>query len=229
MPRFRGGSTDAYVAFSRDSLTSGTPYSGFSANNIGFARSTDNGATWSPPTVAYDSPLDDREGGLTVGPNGTLLLHVWSTFWKHEAYASLAPGSYPQDVIDRWIRHVDSPAYRAAEKQQGAHVLISRDSGVTWSKPLPGPDSVHGGITLHDGSLLTASYREEVKNVSLYAAPAPEGRSLRTADPPASGTPGARGPWLPGQPRSGPRASGLRLFGRLWPEPSHASQLAGGG
>ena len=138
-------------------------------------RSRDNGVSWSPPTVAYDSPLDDRECGLTVGPDGCLLLHVWSTFWKRESYAALAPDSYPPEMIKRWMKHVDTPAYRAAEPQQGSHVLISRDHGLTWSKPLPGPDTVHGGITLRDGSLLTASYRVEVKDVSLYAAPAPEG------------------------------------------------------
>ena len=48
MPRFLDQSNNVYVVFSESSKTLGTPYSGFRANNIGFARSTDNGATWSP-------------------------------------------------------------------------------------------------------------------------------------------------------------------------------------
>ncbi|MCC6395008.1 MAG: hypothetical protein IT167_30730 [Bryobacterales bacterium] len=48
-PRFAGGgSNNAYLTFGRYSATLGTPYSGFSMNNIGFAVSADNGVTWGP-------------------------------------------------------------------------------------------------------------------------------------------------------------------------------------
>lgn len=138
-------------------------------------RSRDQGVTWSQPVVAYNSPIDDRECGLTVGPDGTMLLHVWSTFWQAANYTDLAPGSYPAPMIARWIKQVDSPAYRAAGTLQGAHVLLSHDSGLTWSEPRPGPDSIHGGITLQNGSLLTAGYRQEEKSISIYTAATPAG------------------------------------------------------
>jgi len=138
-------------------------------------RSRDQGITWSQPTVAYDTPIDDRECGLTVGPQGTLLLHVWSTFWKSADYTALAAGSYPQPMIERWIKQVDSPAYRAGGSFQGSHILVSHDSGLTWSAPLAGPDTIHGGITLQNGSLLVAAYRQEEKSVSIYTAVTPQG------------------------------------------------------
>jgi hypothetical protein len=47
MPRYAKNSSNAYVVWSQSSATLGTPYSGFSAGNIGFARSTDKGQTWS--------------------------------------------------------------------------------------------------------------------------------------------------------------------------------------
>lgn len=51
VPRFLGGgSNNVYLTFGRASLTVGTPYSGFSMDNVGFAKSTDNGVTWGPVT-----------------------------------------------------------------------------------------------------------------------------------------------------------------------------------
>jgi hypothetical protein len=48
IPRFAGNSSNnVYVAWSRSSATTATSYGGWPYSNIGFARSTDNGATWS--------------------------------------------------------------------------------------------------------------------------------------------------------------------------------------
>jgi hypothetical protein len=48
VPRFLGGgSNNVYVAWSRTSNTTTTPYDGQGFNNVGFSKSTDNGATWS--------------------------------------------------------------------------------------------------------------------------------------------------------------------------------------
>jgi len=49
IPRFAGNSSnDVYVAWSRSSATTATSYGQWPYSNIGFSRSSDNGATWSP-------------------------------------------------------------------------------------------------------------------------------------------------------------------------------------
>ena len=61
MPRFAGnGSSDLYVTWGRSSATLGTPYSGFSATTIAFARSVDNGVTFLPQIdlASYFYPID---------------------------------------------------------------------------------------------------------------------------------------------------------------------------
>ncbi len=137
---------------------------------IMLSRSTDGGETWLPPEVIFDSPLDDRESGLTVLGNGWILGHFWSTLHTSASYRALSPGSYRQDVIERWIRVVEGERYRSAASKQGGWMAVSRDGGRTWSKPVRGHDSVHGGIELADGSLLMAGYRDMPEGVGVFAA-----------------------------------------------------------
>ncbi|MBP9912335.1 MAG: exo-alpha-sialidase, partial [Opitutaceae bacterium] len=47
----------------------------YPAGAIVTMRSTDNGDTWSGPVVAYDTPIDDRECGLMVLPDGRIVMH----------------------------------------------------------------------------------------------------------------------------------------------------------
>ncbi len=167
-------------------------------------RSTDGGRTWSPPIVACDTPLDDRENGLTVGRDGTLALHVRSVAWTRAAYAALNPGSYPAATLARWSDHVETAAYRAAADQAGTWIYTSTDGGLTWSDPGPGPDAIHGGIVLANGTWISGAYREEQGGVAVHTAPA------------------AGGPWTRSQRLDTP-TSLHRRFG----EP-HLAQLPGG-
>jgi CubicO group peptidase (beta-lactamase class C family) len=133
-------------------------------------RSVDDGRTWSDPFVVYDSPLDDRESGITALSDGSLVVHLWSTKHTEESYGRMAPGSYFDETVQAWIETVNSPAYEDAADLQGAHVARSTDGGLTWSDIVRGPDTIHGGVELHDGSLLVASYRHAGDYVILHKA-----------------------------------------------------------
>lgn len=142
---------------------------------IFLSRSTDNGKTWLRPVVVLDSPIDDRESGITTLRDGRIVAHFWSTFHTKEFYESLAPNSYGRDLLDRWIAIVGRPGYRDEKRNSGASTAVSSDGGRTWSKLSRGHDSVHGGIELLNGSLLLASYREHRDTISVYAADSASG------------------------------------------------------
>ena len=137
------------------------------------SRSTDNGHTWQPPVVAFDTPIDDRESGITVLSGGRLLAHLMSTFHTPEKYAALRPLAYERPVLERWTAFVRRPEYQAAERFGGGHNALSTDGGRTWSAPVAGKDAIHGGIQLADGRLMVASYRETLDSITVNVAEAP--------------------------------------------------------
>ncbi len=141
---------------------------------IVLVRSADNGKTWGPPERVFDSPVDDRDAGVTILRDGRMITHFWSTHWRCEDYMNLPPEAYPKARIDRWCDEVNQPDYLAAKNWHGAWQLVSHDHGQTWSEPIPGKDAIHGGIQLSDGSLLVASYRQDEGTIGVYAAASPE-------------------------------------------------------
>ena len=145
-------------------------------------RSSDNGATWSEPVIVRDTLIDDRENGMTVLPDGRIVMHIWSTHWKAEEYRGLGPDAYPQEQLDEWIEQVSTSEYLAAENLQGSWTIISDDHGHTWSEPQRGPDSVHGGIALQDGSLLIAAYRNTRGHCTIEGTPDPTQPWTKLAD-----------------------------------------------
>lgn len=145
------------------------------------SRSKDNGRSWLPPAIIFDTPIDDRESGLTRLRDGRLLTHLRSVRFTPETYTSLPADAYPPELIDRWIDYVSKDEYRNAEPLNRAWQTISSDSGYTWSEPMPGTDSIHGGVQLDDGSLLVASYRGEGGEIGVHATPEPRSPWTRIA------------------------------------------------
>ncbi len=135
---------------------------------IMLVRSTDNGETWLPPSVIYDTLVDDRESGITVLHDGRLLTHLRSVRFEPSTYTSLPDTAYPPELIERWIGYVEKPEYKNATHLHRAWQTISSDNGYTWSDPQPSRDSIHGGIQLASGSLLVASYRDNGGNIGVY-------------------------------------------------------------
>ena len=89
-------------------------------------------------------------------------------FWKAETYDALGPEAYPRPWLERWMKEVVEPDYVAAASLDGSHLYVSLDSGVSWTRKGWGPDSIHGGVTLQDGTLMVCSYREERDAARIY-------------------------------------------------------------
>jgi hypothetical protein len=145
------------------------------------SRSTDNGATWLPPAIAYDTPLDDRESGLTRLNDGGLLAHYRSVLWTAENYLKLPDNAYETSLLGRWIYYVNQPEYQAAAPFDGSWHAVSRDHGYTWTPTRPGRDSIHGGLQLDDGSCLVAAYRDDGGHIGIYASESPLGNYRKIA------------------------------------------------
>ena len=137
-------------------------------------RSTDNGETWSPPTIIFDTIVDDRESGITVLRDGRLLTHLRSVRFPETTYTGMNEGNYPRELLDRWQDYVSKEEYKNATHLHRAFQTVSSDNGYTWSDPEHGTDSIHGGIHLANGSLLVASYREHPEKLAIYTTPNPE-------------------------------------------------------
>ncbi len=150
------------------------------------SRSTDNGETWRPPAVVYDTIIDDRESGITKLADGRLLAHFRSVKFKPTTYTSMPSTSYESYVLEKWARYVDTPEYKNADHLNRAWHALSSDNGETWSKPVPGKDSIHGGLQLLNGSFLVASYRDDGGKIGLYASDEPLGQwdKIATVDCP---------------------------------------------
>ncbi|MCB1120598.1 MAG: exo-alpha-sialidase [Verrucomicrobiae bacterium] len=138
------------------------------------SRSTDNGESWLPPTIIYNTIVDDRESGITVLQDGRLLTHLRSVKFPPSTYTSMSGASYSREMIERWTEYVSQEPYQSADDLHRAFQTVSNDNGYTWSEPVPGTDSIHGGIQLADGSLLVASYREHPEKIGIYATLNPE-------------------------------------------------------
>lgn len=110
---------------------------GFSAEGKALmCRSTDQGKTWSPPTVITDEPgVDDRNVAIVELPNRDLLVTY---------------NTYLQVSVNPW------------KTISQAKTIRSKDGGQTWGEPQPGPmpntQTRSAAHVLKDGTLVWPMY-----------------------------------------------------------------------
>ena len=149
------------------------------------ARSSDEGRTWSKPTVLFDDELDNRDPHIAQLADGTLICTYFS-YWKvGEAtrYQTLAVrstdggatwGTKGQPVTpEMWaesapVREMPNGTLLLGVYAEGANgsfggVVRSTDHGKTWSEPIPigkeanlPLDAETDVILLKDGTLYAA-------------------------------------------------------------------------
>lgn len=128
--------------------------------------SRDEGETWTHPTIVMDTPLDDRDCGLTVfGENRVILTSFNNTTDMQRGHnnrrrkrASTAKEMAKCDLIDAYLNYVDQLGVQ--DDYIGSTYRISNDGGYTFGPfcriPVTAP---HGPCRLLDGSLLYVGTR----------------------------------------------------------------------
>jgi len=128
--------------------------------------SRDEGETWTSPTVVMDTPLDDRDCGLTVfGENRAILTSFNNTTDmqryhnnRRRKHAATAKEMAKCDLIDAYLNYVDQLGTQ--DQFIGSTYRISDDGGYTFGAfhrmPVTAP---HGPACLNDGSLLYVGRR----------------------------------------------------------------------
>ena len=110
--------------------------------------SSDEGKTWSKPTLVIDSPLDDRNPALGQANDGTLVIGYLRTA-NYDEQGRFNPGLHKP--VTTWVTR-------------------SHDGGTTWSQSIPidvsdiGWGSPYGKVlTMKDGTMLMAVYGGPVR------------------------------------------------------------------
>ncbi|MCE5186868.1 MAG: glycoside hydrolase [Planctomycetaceae bacterium] len=112
--------------------------------------SDNNGADWSDIKTVTNTPLDDRDAGLLVTANGTILISWFTSVEFANQKSAFYKTRYAQ-----YARHAAKLNSSIRQEWKGAWLRRSEDNGLSWSDPIKMPfDTPHGPIQLRDGRVL---------------------------------------------------------------------------
>lgn len=161
-------------------------------------RSSDEGRTWTPPQVLYDSPLDDRDPHIAQMRDGTVVCSFFTyetsegkparcatalvasqdggKTWEseHRVVAQDWPSSAPVRELPDGTRVLG--VYREEVDTAYGGIIRSTDGGKTWCEPIPigkgsgvRLDAETDFVLLKDGTLYAA-----LRGVSMHYATSPD-------------------------------------------------------
>lgn len=131
------------------------------------SRSYDEGIHWTAPEIIIDTPLDDRDAGITVFNKDKIivtsfnhLIDVQSKFPAEKFKLAMRDAYFSNNQITKEME----------KKYFGSTYVISEDKGITWSEVMHAPVTCpHGPAALKDGGLIYMGYYKEVDdNPSKY-------------------------------------------------------------
>ena len=116
--------------------------------------SYDGGKTYTRPAPVIDTPLDDRDTGICVFGNNSLIV---------TSFNNSADMQRHHNTKNRYVQnYINTIAKEDEEKYLGATFRISRDGGITFGEIHRSPiTSPHGPVELRDGTVLWAGTRFE--------------------------------------------------------------------
>lgn len=135
------------------------------------SRSYDGGRVWTKPQIIIDTPLDDRDAGITVFNKNRLIV----TSFNH--YINVQRGFKPDNPQAATLAKAYFEANCAVEADEkrffGSTYVISDDNGITWSEVKKAPVTApHGPLALKQGGLLYLgnpwAYAEESKRTEQW-------------------------------------------------------------
>ena len=129
------------------------------------AYSKDEGESWTHPAVVIDTPLDDRDCGLTCFGEGKVILTSFNntTAFQRQCNADRLLSSSAQErakaeLIEAYTRYVDAMGLQ--ETYLGSTYCISEDGGYRFGPVRKSPVTApHEPCRMLDGSLLYVGRR----------------------------------------------------------------------
>lgn len=117
------------------------------------ARSTDGGKTWTPPYKILDTPLDDRDAGLTAANGKVYLTSFTNSREMQKYYAELY--NFPPAEKAANYGYLERVSDEDELRFLGATLAVSNDNGYTFSTPEVLPVTTpHGLLKTKSGRLL---------------------------------------------------------------------------
>ena len=142
--------------------------------------SEDGGETWTPPAPVIDTPLDDRDAGISVfGRNGVIVTSFNNSRAAQRGWNPVR-ADLPPEINRRnafYLAYVDTVTDEEEAAFLGATFRISTDGGKTFGPVLKSPvTSPHGPTVTADGRLVWIgrlfssddSFREGAPTLSAY-------------------------------------------------------------
>jgi hypothetical protein len=126
------------------------------------SRSYDEGRRWTAPEIIMDTPLDDRDAGVTVFNKNMLIV----TSFNHliAVQREFAAEGFKKNMRDAYFSE-GRISKEMEDKYYGSTYVLSDDAGITWSEVMHAPVTApHGPTALKNGGLIYMGNHKESCN-----------------------------------------------------------------